>query len=104
MAELRQMAGDLRGRMEKLEMTSERHPKTTGAAWDHLLDTLEHEAVCYRYGNDPDGDLRPIKGDMNYGEAVYNAVETLQESGRLTREQIMAVSQLCAWVARAARC
>ncbi len=85
-------------------MTSERHPKTVGAAWDALIDVLDKEMICYRAGGQADEELRPVKGSMNYGQAVYDAVENMQESGRWTREQVLAVKQFAMWVAKAARC
>jgi hypothetical protein len=85
--------------------TADKYPTSVGAAWERLLETLEHESVCYRAGGRSDGELLPVNADtgMNYGEAVHAAVETLMETGRWTREQILAVRQLCMWVARAAR-
>ena len=82
----------------------DRHPRTTLAAWDHLLQTLEDQSVCYKAGQQPDADLRPLRSDgVNCGQAVCNAVETLQDTGYLTRAQILAIAQLCKWVALAAR-
>jgi hypothetical protein len=84
----------------------ERHPTTVGAAWDHLLSVLEEQSVCYQKqaGSDPGGRILPVRSDgVECGLAVYNAVELMQESGRWTREQILAVASLCKWVAMAAR-
>jgi hypothetical protein len=85
--------------------TRDRYPRTCGAAWEVLLDTLRHEAVCYTAGNQSQGEFRPLRHDgVNCGEAVHKAVERLMDtSGSLSRDQILAISNLCFWVAKAAR-
>lgn len=88
------------------DYSSERHPTTYGAAWGYLHQVLTEESLCYKAGDQPDGELRPIRHDgLNCGEAVYKAAERLQEaSDRMTIESIMAVANLVRWVAKAARC
>jgi hypothetical protein len=67
-------------------------------SWDALWHVLETQAVCYPSGEGRD-DWRP-KG---YGKQVADAVQQLQESGRLTTAQIDAVANLCKCIAHAAR-
>lgn len=84
-------------------MTSDRHPRTLDAAWDQLYAVLKDEGVRYHAGMQPDGELRPMAHNMNYGVEVDEAVTTLQQSGRLTIQQVLAIARLVAWVARASR-
>jgi hypothetical protein len=86
-------------------VSRDKHPTTLHEAWQDLWDTLESESVCYPAGMVPGAELRPLADSgMNYGEAVSHAVENLQQSGGvLTRNQILAIANLCSWVARAAR-
>lgn len=79
-------------------------PTTLKTAWANLLDGIIESGVCWREGGQPDGEWRPRCGPMNYGEAVIDAFSRLESKGKgMTIDQIVAVEQLCKWIARAAR-
>lgn len=81
--------------------TTERHPTTKSAAWEHMRTKLTEQSLCYR--THPDGKLSPRKGEMNYGEAVDNAVRILAKEETMTIQQIILITELCVWCGKAGR-
>jgi hypothetical protein len=81
------------------ELTQDRWPKTVGDAWDRLLCELEHQGVCFKI----EGDFCPERNGTNYGQLIHQTVERLQDTGRWTIDQVMAVRDLCRVVALTAK-